>query len=383
MERVLTGWLALEIGGDALAVGTVFALRMLPFWLFGLVAGTVADRFPRRLVLMIVALSSALLAAVLGWITGGGRVELWQVVAVSIVGGSAFVFDMPSRSALMVDIVGRERGARAIALNAVALRLFGAVGAFAGGMVIPTFGVSNGYFLVGAVHLIGLALVAATRVSAPDRPEASARLPFGRAVGAAARLMVEYPAVRMVVICSVAAEMFGYSHQAAMPSVAKEVLLGGPEVLGALTAASSIGSTLAVIALTALPASARRQPMVAVVLVLWGLALIALGTSSSYAASLAIMLVVGACASAIDALQQTLAQLAVPEHQRGSAVGVWVFSIGMNLFGLFQVGWLAAMIGVQPTLLLNGALGIGAAVLIAAFAPSFRPVSRTSARTAG
>src|SRR5215208_7060137 len=60
MERVISAWLALGLGGDAIAVGATLAVRLLPFVLFGLVAGTVADRVPRRALLMTVAAAAAL-----------------------------------------------------------------------------------------------------------------------------------------------------------------------------------------------------------------------------------------------------------------------------------------------------------------------------------
>src|SRR5205085_12211072 len=101
--------------------------------------------FPRRRVLMVVALGAAGCAVLLGVLTRGGHAQLWQVALVSLLSGAVFVFDTPARGALLVDLAGRDRAHGALALNAVAGRLFGAVGAFAGGAVIETFGVSNGY----------------------------------------------------------------------------------------------------------------------------------------------------------------------------------------------------------------------------------------------
>jgi MFS family permease len=372
MERVISAWLALGLGGDAVAVGAVLAVRLLPFVLLGLVAGTVADRFPRRSVLMAVAGGACVLALALAYLFAGGAARLWHLLAIGVMFGVVQVFDMTSRSAFAVDLVGRERASSAIALNAVAQRFFGAVGALAGGLVIPTLGVSGGYLVVAALYATGFSLLALSRVPPRQAVASGPPLSFRRALVGTARLIVDNRAVRMVAVASLACETFGYSHQAALPSLARDVLLTGPEGLGQLTAASSLGATLAVVGLSALPPSVPRPPLLAVGLFAWGLALAALGSASLLPLSLGLMLAVGACASSVDVLNQTIAQMAVSEQERGRAVGVWVFSIGMNMVGLMQVGTFVALVGAPPTLIGNGVGAALSALLIASLAPAYR-----------
>ena len=150
------------------------------------------------------------------------------------------------------------------------------------------------------------------------------------------------------------------------------MLRTGPEGLGALTAASSLGATLIVVALTGLPAAVPRQPLLAMMLLLWGVALAALGASGTLPLSLVLMLAVGGCASAVDVLNQTIAQTSVGEAERGRAVGVWVFSIGMNMVGLMQVGTFAVLVGPPSTLIGNGVGAILSALLIVLLAPTYR-----------
>ena len=98
MDNVATGWLALQIGGGPAAVGTIFALRLLPFLLFGIVSGTVADRFPRRSILVWVSLISAALTATTG-LLALGSIAFWQLALIAFLSGSAAVFDFPTRTA--------------------------------------------------------------------------------------------------------------------------------------------------------------------------------------------------------------------------------------------------------------------------------------------
>jgi MFS family permease len=382
MDQVATGWLALEVGGEPRAVGTILALRLLPFLLFGIVAGTVADRLPRRSILLVVGVLATLLAAAMAALAGGGAVQLWQIALIAFVSGSVMVFDFPTRTAFAVDLVGRERLAQGVALSAVGFYLFAALGAFAGGQAIPLLGVGGAYLVVAACHLVSLGVVGLIRGAPPRVGRREAPASFASALAGAARLIWENPAVRMVIVSSLVVELFGYSYQTAVPPLARDVLRVGPEGLGTLSAGASVGATIAVVLLALVPAGVRRQPVMTGVVFAWGLSQIALGAAPSFWTAFLAMMLCGGCASAVDTLQQTLVQLAVPEEQRGRAMGVWVFSIGTNAFGYYQVGLVATALTPALALGVNGGLAALCALLIGAFAPTYRwRLSAESAKT--
>src|SRR5215210_2217916 len=160
MERTATAWLALEVGGGAFAVGLVFAARMLPSLLFGLAAGTIADRADRPRQLLAVAAAAALLMVAVSWLIGTGGVRIWQVVVFSFAAGCIQVFDTPARQALVLDTAPKATGLRALALIALAARFAGGLGALSAGLLIPLGGVARCYLLIAAVYGISAALVA-------------------------------------------------------------------------------------------------------------------------------------------------------------------------------------------------------------------------------
>jgi MFS family permease len=371
MDNVATGWLALEVGGGPAAVGTIFALRLLPFLLFGIISGTVSDRFPRRSLLIWVSLVSAVLSATTAALALGS-IAFWQLAVIAFLSGTAAVFDFPTRTAFAVDLVGRERLAQGVALTAVAFYVFGAVGAFAAGQIVAGVGPAGAYVAIAVGHLGAALLVRLIRLVPPREAALDPPTGFAQAMGGAARLIWENPGVRMVVIASVVVELFGYSYQSAVPPLARDVLGVGPDGLGTLNATASIGATLAVVLLAFLPQSLRRQPMTTGVILLWGLAQVALAVAPSFGFALVGMLLAGGCAAAIDTLQQTIVQLAVPEEHRGRAMGVWVFSIGTNAIGFYQVGLVGAAGGPAASLWVNGVGAIVCAVVILAMAPSYR-----------
>jgi MFS family permease len=371
MERTITAWLALELGAGPLAIGFIFAARMLPSLLLGLVAGTIADRADRRLQLLAVGAASLAMLLAFGGLVAAGLVGVWLVAGFSFIAGCLHVFDTPARQALVLDTAGPDAPVRALALNAVAGRFAPALGALAVGAMIPLVGVAGSY--LATAGLFGLAALFVVALRAPQ--DHRARLeppPFRQALHDAARLMLDVPVVRTLVLAGLACEVFAFSHLSALPLFAQEVLAAGPAGLGALNAAASVGGALAVTVLALLPERLPRQPLLGAVFLAYGLAIAALAASRSLALAVAVLVITGCCAGAFDVLQQTLLQLAVPAGQRGRAVGLWVLSIGSAPLGHLQMGLLIAALGVPVALLSNGLLTVAAAVALLAWAPAYR-----------
>lgn len=371
MERTVTAWFALQLGASPLAVGMLFAARMLPSLLLGLVAGTVADRIDRRLQLVAVGLGGLALLCGFGGLVWGGAVGVGLLTLFSFVAGCVQVFDTPARQALVLDTVPPESAARALALVALASRFAGALGALAMGALIPLAGVAGGFAATGAV--LGIMALLAGGVRAQHAPRRhGAPPPFGDALRDSLRLMVNTPLVRTLVVAGLVCEVFAFSHMTAVPLFAQDVLRAGPAGLGALNAAREVGGAIAVALLALLPERLDRRRLLGAVFPAYGLALVALSGTRDLTLAVVVLLGTGVCAGAFDVLQQTLLQLAVPAEQRGRAVGLWVFSIGSAPVGHLQMGALIAALGVPAALLINGGLTLAAALALLASAPAFR-----------
>ncbi|MCX6046792.1 MAG: MFS transporter [Chloroflexi bacterium] len=371
LERTATAWLALETGGGAFAIGLIFAARMLPSLLFGLTAGTIADRMDRRRQLIIVAGVALLLMVIFSWLIGTGGLRIWQVVAFSFAAGCLQVFDTPARQALVMDTVDREAGPRALALNALATRFAVAFGALGAGALIAWIGVAGCYWVVAGAYGLTAALVASLHV-----PQARRLLlappPFRQAFRDAARLVIDIPMVRILIIAGVACEIFAFSHMSALPLFAQNVLAAGAEGLGTLNAAAQVGGAIAVTLLSLLPSRGRQQPLLGAIFVFYGLSILALGATHNLLIATIILFIIGMCAGAFDLLQQTLIQLAVPDEQRGRAVGLWVLSVGSAPIGHLEMGLLIAALGAPLALLINGGLTLATAIILLARTPSYR-----------
>jgi MFS family permease len=371
MERTATAWLALETGGGPVAIGLIFAARMLPSLLFGLAAGTIADRADRPRQLLAVAGSALLLIASFGWLVGTGDIHVWQVIVFAFAAGCVQVFDTPARQALVLDTVPRELALRGMALTALAARCSSALGALSAGVIIPLIGVARCYLVVAAVYALMAVVIAPLRVRQEHRILGNPP-PFRQAFRDAARLLLDVPVIRTLMVAGIACEMFAFSHMTALPLFAQDVLAAGPAGLGMLNAAVAIGGAIAVALLALLPEGGRRQPLLSAIFLIYGLSLLGLGLTRTLAVAIAVLVVTGCCAGAFDVLQQTLIQMAVPDEQRGRAVGIWVLSIGSAPVGHLEMGLLIAALGVPSALLINGAVTMAAAAMLLARAPDYR-----------
>lgn len=375
MERTISAWLALALRGDPFDVGLVLAARMLPSFLFGLVAGTTADRHDRRRQLMLVGTLLAAGMAAYALLARAGPLTLVLLMLLSFAIGAIQTFDTPARQALVLDIVSRETALRALALIALVSRFAMALGAAGAGALIAWLDVPAALlacaatFAAGTLALLGLH-APAIQHTVRERP------PFRAALLESLRLISDLPRVRLLVAAGIACEIFGFSYMTAVPVFAQQVLAAGPEGLGALNAAAMAGATIAVALLTSSRASRHSAVLLGAVFAGFGLALLGLAASRELWLAGVTILAIGFCAGAYDLLLQLLIQTAVPDAQRGRAVGLWVLSIGSAPVGHLLMGAIAAAIGVVAALALSGIATVLCALLLMALAPEFRAGAR-------
>jgi predicted MFS family arabinose efflux permease len=370
MQRTASAWLALQVGGAAL-VGIVLAAGMLPPLAFGLAAGTVADRVDRPRQLAAVAVAGLPLMAGYSWFAAAGRTDVWLLLLISFAVGCLPVFEAPARQTLAMDTVRPAAAPNAIAMNAVATRLFVALGALAAGTLIAVIDLAACYLVAAAAYACAAGLALGIRAPRASHTSAS-HPPFGQALHAAARLVVDVPAVRTLLLAGVAAEVFAFSFTTAVPVVARDVLDAGAEGLGFLNAAVALGGTLSVLALSVVPPRVPREPLLGGVFLVFGVSLVAVATTRDLAVASASLAVTGGCAAAFDLLEQSLLQLAVPEHQRGRAVGVWLLGLGSAPLGHLEMGALASALGAPIGLRINGLLVLAGAATLLVRAPAYR-----------
>jgi len=173
MQRIAQDWLVLELTGSVTAVGIAVALQFLPVLLFGLVGGVVADRYPKRRILMVTQSLAALAALTLGTLALTGMVQAWHVYLVATLLGFVTVVDNPTRQVFVSELVGQQHIRNAVSLNSSVFQLGALLGPAASGALIHAVGQGWSFLLNAASCLLVVTMVAIIRPAGPATPVAA------------------------------------------------------------------------------------------------------------------------------------------------------------------------------------------------------------------
>ena len=361
MQQVAQGWLVLELTNDPWALGLMAAAQFLPVIVLGLFAGVLADAVSKRRALMATQAASMVLAVVLGTLVHLGQVEVWHVFVLAGLLGVVNAFDMPVRQAFVVEMVGREDIANAVAFNSAVFNGTRIVGPAVAGLLIATVGIAICFFINGVSYLAVIISLFAMRASElrespPSIVQRSVRSVID-SLTEGLRYVRDKPTVRLSLTVLGIVATVALNFQVLLPLLARDVLGGGADTFGFLMAASGVGSLVSALSIAFGQRPTPRLLLAGAAAI--GLAMIGLGVSRLLPLSLLLMLVTGWGVIAMAATTNTLIQLTTPDALRGRVMSVYttVFAGSVPIGGLFA-GGMAATAGAPAALALGGALAL-------------------------
>lgn len=360
MQRIAQDWLVLQLShGSGTAVGITTGLQFLPMLLFGLYGGVLADRFPKRRLLLISTSGMAMSALALGLLDVTGAVTLWHVYLLAFLLGLASVLDAPVRQAFVVELVGRDLLQNAVSLNSATFNAARILGPAVAGVLINLYG-TGPVFLINAASFIGpltslLVLHTAALRTAEVSPRQSGMLRAGlRYVRARPDLLVPIALVAVI-------GTFGLNFQITMALIARQVFHSGAGAYGLLSTALAVGSLLG-----ALFAAARRVVRLRLVLgaaLAFGLLEMVTGLMPTYGLFLAMLVPTGAAILTFTTAANASIQARTAPSMRGRVMALYVLVfLGGTPFGAPVIGWLANVLGPRSSLLIGGAVSAAGAV---------------------
>jgi predicted MFS family arabinose efflux permease len=358
MQTVGQAWLVLELTGSPFKLGLVSALQFGPLLLFSLVAGALIDRWPKRrlvtgtqLALMVPALTLALLS----WTR---VVQYWHVAGLALTVGVVNALDMPSRQAIVAEIVGRDDLLNAIALNSAIFNAARVTGPALGGLLIAHYGVAPAFLLNGLSFApVVLALLAMDHV-APARP--SRHTTIGQEIGDGVRYALRTPQVSLVLFLVLAVSAFAINHNVTVPLLAREVLGLGAKGFGLLMASLGAGALTGALLMALVSGRGRPRPVALIVpAVVVTSGVLSLSAVRQFHVAAAILFVVGLSQIVFLTSCNTTVQVAVPDELRGRVVSVYMLVFaGMTPVGAFLVGAVAEAFGVPAAFTFGGGLAL-------------------------
>ncbi len=354
IQVIAQGWLVLQLTDSAFAVGLVTTLGSLPILLFTLYGGVVADRVDKHRLVLILQFFMLLEALLLGILTQLGLVTVEWVMALAVFFGLLSAFEVPTRQALISEIVEREDLMNAIALGSSAFNVARVVGPAIAGALIATVGLAACFYANAASYLAVVASLLMMRLLPRPRLEPEPALEAMRE-GFRYIFGSRWPRAIMTIIATFA--VFGFSFMTMMPVFARDVLHVDARGYGALVSAIGVGAAAAAFFMAGLGGRVRRARLVLGSSVLFGLVLTGAALAPGFWWAIVLFTVAG-CLMALNGIAaNTMLQLQAPDRLRGRVMGFYSFVVlGMAPFGSLQAGWLAERFGVRTAVAAGGAM---------------------------
>ncbi|HUJ75797.1 MAG TPA: MFS transporter [bacterium] len=355
MQSVAQAWLVYRLTGSELLLGLVTFCQQIPVFLLAAVGGTVADRVSRRGIMVCTQSIAMVQALVLAVQTLTHTVQVWEIFLLALVLGLVNSFDVPSRQALSVDMVGKADLQNAIALNSSIFNGARMVGPAIAGLLVAAVGEGWCFFLNGVSYVAVIAGLLMMRL----KPGAVARRKASilENVREGVRYIRQTQPVAMLLLMLGVASLMGMPYQVLMPIFAQGVLHSGPSGLGLLMSCAGVGALGAAISLATRLQVRGLEVWIGRAAVSFGLALIAFALSRWLWLSCLLLVGVGYSMMTQMASSNTLIQVMVPDHLRGRVMAAYsMMLMGMAPFGALLAGALAQHIGTPMTVALGGGL---------------------------
>ncbi|MBI2873021.1 MAG: MFS transporter [Chloroflexi bacterium] len=368
MQTMGQGWLVFHITGSNVALGVVTSMWSVALFLFSPVAGVVADRLDRRLVLKLTWGGSGMVFAVISLLILLGRVEVWHLAVAAALNGVFFSFNLPARFALISQMVSEGSLVGAIALNSLAFNLNGILFPLLGGGLIDLVGPAGVYVLVSVLYLIAVAVVGL--VPAQEGARARRRRTLVADMVAGVRVVRAHPVLIWLMALGLAAVVLGQSYTVLLPDLAAGTLHVPASGLGLLMAMLGLGGLVGNLAVANL---GPRAPMGRLMLLLGGasgVALLALAGTWSIYPALVVLFVLGFTGMPLFTINQTLVQRIAPPEVRGRVLSLYMLTWGAMPLGLMVAATLADSVGLFLPLVLGGAAMVIVMLLVARSCPA-------------
>ncbi len=364
MHRIAQSWLVLDLTDSAFYVGLVEALSTLPVLVFTLYAGVAADRVSKHRLVIGTQTAAMILAALLAFIVLTGVVEVWHVMVLAALLGVVIAFDIPARQSFFVELVGKRDLMNAIALNSSAFNTSRVVGPAIAGFIIASVGVGI-CFLVNAVSYIAvLAALLMMRVS-PFRRVSRPTSTWSQ-IRDGIRYVTTDRRTGLLVSNIAVLSLFGFPFAVLMPVMARDVLGGGAEAYGWMTAAVGVGAVVGALGLAAFGHTVPRGRIMRWTSVGFGVLVALFGVAPSIPVALLILTLLGFAQISTTAVTNTLIQMLAPDELRGRVVSFYTFAfLGLAPFGAIGAGTAAEHLGTGVALVVGGSVcALYAAVMI-------------------
>jgi len=371
MSMVLRTSLAYELaGGNPLAIGSVTFTVAIPMVLLAPLGGVLADRMDRR---RLIATCQAILLVSEGatcLLFALGILQFWHLIALGAVIGTMFAIMMPSRQAIVVNVVGRAQLGNAMALNMTGMNVTRVVGPAAAGVGMATLGITPTYIL--GLALYAIALFAMTRLRPALPPPGAGRPPVLRSIAEGFHYLGAHRMVLLLIVFGVVPMLLMMPFQPLLVVFANDVWHTGGMGLGALNAAAGIGGMAGAFLVAVRGEADRRLSMMLLSVLGFAGALGIFAFCPWFAVAMFMLLIANVFATVFSVLNNTAIQQLVPDEVRGRISSFLTMSFSFPMLGSLPVSALARSYGAPTAVGAASLTAIALSIVFYLSSPSLR-----------
>ena len=367
MQRTAVYWVIYEMTSSPMMVGLAVFATQFPSFVFSIIGGVFSDRYDRFKILVITQLASLVQAVILTAIVWTGHYEVWHILTLSVLLGTINAFDVPARQALVYDMVdSKEHLPNAIALNSSMVHTARLIGPALSGIVLEHLGASI-CFLINALSfvavLMSLMFMKLPRYKKPERiNKALTDLKNGFVY------LRDTPAISKVMLMLAMVSLLSLPYITLLPVYARDIFEGKASTFGYLNSLVGIGALGGAFMLASLKPGANLKKILFINTLIFGAGLIAFSHMTNLHLAWPFLIMAGFGMMSQTTISNTLIQTTVTPSMRGRVLSYYAMAFfGMQPIGSLIIGSLAQYIGQDNTMLLQGILTIGIALIFLPF----------------
>lgn len=361
MARITQDWLVLSLTGSAAAVGITTALQFLPMLLFGLYGGVIADRYPKRRLLLVSQAALGLCGLTLAVLTLTGHVQVWHVYLIAFLLGMVTVVDNPTRQSFVSELVGPAQLRNAVSLNSANFQSARLIGPAVAGLMIASIGSGWAFLINGLSFLAPIAALLLMRTGELHRVE---RAPRGKGqLREGLRYVAGRPDLIWPIVLVGFIGTFGFNFPIWLTAFSEEIFHVGAGAYGFLNTLMAAGSLVG--ALLAARRASTRLRMLVIAAGVFGVLEIAAALSPSFWMFALLLVPIGMIGLTVNISANSAVQMATDPVMRGRVMSLYmmVFAGGTPI-GAPLLGWVTDTFGPRVGFATGGLVSLLAAAAI-------------------
>ena len=383
LQMLNRSWLVVILEDNSpLALALVMMSFALPMTFVSPIGGVLADKWSKKKLIAASQIGSAVVTFGLRILDLRGVIQFWHLLASGLLNGVMMAINVPSRQAIVSDIVPKEALMNAISLNNSAMSITRILGPALGGFMIVYFvdwipllesGTAGVFFVIAAVYIfaaLSILRIKTDVIIEKDKVKSS----FGKDLFSGLIYVLHHKIIRVVLFVNLIGSVFGWAFMTLMPAWARVVLNVNADDLGILLTVIGVGSLVATLGLASLSNFKYRGILLIASCLLWGLSLALISKMDQFYIVYPLLLFIGIASGIFMSLGMTLMQYYSEPEMRGRVMSVAVMPFGVSSMSAVPFGMIATKIGIENSLMISGILLVFFTILIVLVFPFFTKV---------